>query len=115
MKLAIPRLAIELERHAEAAAEMLKSLSHPARLLVLCLLANQEHTAGELEQFIGLSQSALSQHLAVLRDRGLVTTRREAQSVYYQVAPGPWLDVLRVLHRHYCPDPRTARVMRITR
>jgi ArsR family transcriptional regulator, virulence genes transcriptional regulator len=114
LKREVPQLAIEMERHAEDAAEMLKSLSHSARLLVLCLLTEHERTAGELEQFIGLSQSALSQHLAVLRDRGLVTTRREAQSIYYRVEAGPWVDVLKALHRYYCPSAsRSAPVRKI--
>jgi DNA-binding transcriptional ArsR family regulator len=104
-----PPLARQMQEHAADAAELLKSLSHPARLLVLCLLVDGERSAGELEQHLDLSQSALSQHLAVLREAGLVSTRREAQSVLYKVAPGPWLDVLQVLHLHYCPTPRTRK------
>jgi DNA-binding transcriptional ArsR family regulator len=55
-----------------------------------------------------LSQSALSQHLAVLRADGLVATRREAQTIYYQVQPGPALDVIRSLHHHYCGTRKRA-------
>jgi ArsR family transcriptional regulator, virulence genes transcriptional regulator len=98
-----PALARRMSSHAAAAADLLKSLAHPARLMVLCLLVDAERSAGELEAHLDLSQSALSQHLALLREAGLVNTRREAQSVYYQVAPGPWLEVLQVLQGHYCP------------
>lgn len=101
-------LADQMQHHAGDAAELLKRLAHPARLLVLCLLVDGERPVNQLEQHVGLSQSALSQHLAVLREHGLVTTRREGLSVYYQVTPGPWLDVLKALQGHYCavPSPR---------
>lgn len=97
-------LAKRMARHAEDAAQLLRALSHPARLLVLCSLVEGEKAAGELETLAGLSQSALSQHLAVLREQGLVRTRREAQSVIYTVADGPALAVLRALHQEYCSE-----------
>ncbi|WP_333843331.1 ArsR/SmtB family transcription factor, partial [Pelomicrobium sp.] len=56
---------------------------------------------------IALSQSALSQHLAVLREEGLLNARREAQTIYYSVRPGPALDIIRVLHGHYCTVARS--------
>lgn len=73
---------------AQAATELLKAMSNESRLLILCQLVHGEKTVGELEQVIGLSQSALSQHLAVLRQCDLVKTRRNAQSIYYSMA-GP--------------------------
>jgi ArsR family transcriptional regulator len=88
---------------AEAAAT-LKSLAHEGRLLVLCLLAEAgEVSAGELTNRIGLSQSALSQHLARLRSEGLVTTRKQAQSVFYRIADPKVFDLLNALHGIYCP------------
>lgn len=88
---------------AEAAAA-LKSLAHEGRLLVLCLLAEAgEVSAGELTNRIGLSQSALSQHLARLRAEGLVTTRKKAQSVFYRIADPKVFDLLNALHSIYCP------------
>ena len=83
----------------------MKLLSNEARLLVLCNLAEAfELSAGELTRRIGLSQSALSQHLALLRENGLVTTRKEAQTVYYCVAEPKVQRVLALLHELYCPD-----------
>lgn len=69
-----------MRRHAGEAAGMLRALSHEARLRVLCELVDGERTAGDLVARSGLSQSALSQHLAKLREEGLVTTRREFRS-----------------------------------
>jgi len=91
-----------MRKHAEAAAAMLRALSHEARLLVLCELTAGECTAGELVERSGLSQSALSQHLAKLRDEGLVETRREAQSIFYRIADPKTARVLSVLHEIYC-------------
>lgn len=95
----------EMAQHADSAARLLKALSNPHRLQVLCVLGDEELSVSELNQRIPLSQSALSQHLKVLREDRLVTTRREAQAVYYRVAPGPAMDVIDVLHRHFCSGP----------
>ncbi len=92
----------DMAQHADSAARLLKALANPHRLLVLCVLGGEEMSVGELNQRIPLSQSALSQHLKVLREDHLVTTRRASQTVYYRVSPGPATDVLDVLHRHYC-------------
>jgi DNA-binding transcriptional ArsR family regulator len=91
-----------MQEHAESASSLLKAMANPHRMLILCLLAEGELSVGTLNERIPLSQSALSQHLAVLRADGLVATRREAQTIYYSVHPGPALDVIRVLHAHYC-------------
>src|SRR5262245_48109097 len=88
--------------HAEEAALLLKSLAHPARLLVLCRLVEGEATVTELQAMGTLSMSALSQHLAVLRDAGLVHTRREAQAIHYSLADSPGLGVMKALHDAYC-------------
>ena len=92
----------EMMSHVDAAAALLKSLANPHRLLILCVLGEGELSVSALNERIPLSQSALSQHLAVLRENGLLGTRREAQAIYYSVRPGPALDVIRVLHSHYC-------------
>ncbi|GAB6195340.1 ArsR/SmtB family transcription factor [Lysobacter xanthus] len=88
--------------HAAAAAALLKSLAHPARLLVLCRLVEGEAAVSELQALGTWSMSALSQHLAVLRAAGLVRTRREAQAIYYALEPSPALGVLEALHAAYC-------------
>lgn len=92
----------EMRRHAGDAATLLKSLANPHRLAILCVLGEGEVSVGTLNERIALTQSALSQHLAVLREEGLVATRRESQTIYYSVQPGPALDVIRVLHSHFC-------------
>jgi DNA-binding transcriptional ArsR family regulator len=90
---------------AGEAASILKSLSHEGRLLVLCYLADAgELSAGELTRLIGLSQSALSQHLARLRDDGLVATRRDAQTIHYRIADARVHRILALLKDLYCPD-----------
>ncbi|WP_052100988.1 ArsR/SmtB family transcription factor [Novilysobacter arseniciresistens] len=92
----------EMARHADEAAALLKALSHPARLLVLCQLVEGEHSVGELQPITGLSMSALSQHLAVLREMALVTTRRESQTIFYSLAEGPAIGVMEALYAAYC-------------
>ena len=91
-----------MESAAEAAAELLKAMANPQRLRVLCLLVEREMSVGEINALVPLSQSALSQHLAVLREKNLVATRREAQTVFYSVADGTVHDVIEVLHRNLC-------------
>ena len=97
----------ELARFAGQAAEavaVLKSIAHEGRLLVLCYLSEAgELSVGELVERIGLSQSALSQHLAKLRAEGLVATRKSSQTVYYRIAEPRVLTLLATLHDLYCP------------
>jgi DNA-binding transcriptional ArsR family regulator len=99
------RLAIdpaEFGVHAEAAAALLRAMGGKSRLLVLCNLVEGERSVGELQRIVGLSQSALSQHLAVLRRTKLVETRRETQTIYYRLAGGAATAVLETLHGLYC-------------
>ncbi|HMV70887.1 MAG TPA: metalloregulator ArsR/SmtB family transcription factor [Pseudomonadales bacterium] len=93
----------ELATHADSASALLKCIANPNRLMILCTLAAGELSVSALNDRIPLSQSALSQHLAMLRNEGLVGTRREAQTIYYHAQAGPALEVIRVLHRHFCP------------
>ncbi|MFS8137031.1 MAG: ArsR/SmtB family transcription factor [Thermomonas sp.] len=93
-----------MRTHAAAASRLLKALANEKRLMLLCLLAEGERSVSELNARLELSQSALSQHLAILRDDGLVTTRREAQSIYYGLAKGPAQRVIETLHGIYCGD-----------
>jgi len=100
-----PRLAIDpeaLRSHAGEATRLLKALSNPSRLMVLCSLAQGELTVGQINERVPLSQSALSQHLAVLRRGGLVRTRRSAQTIYYSIADGPAGRIIETLHEIYC-------------
>lgn len=91
---------------AGEAAALLKALAHEARLMVLCQLLDGEHSAGALQDASGLSQSALSQHLARLREEDLVATRREAQTIYYRLADPNVARVLDTLAAIYCPPKR---------
>jgi len=103
----LPSLA-DMAAHAEDAARLLRALANPHRLMVLCALSEGELPVGELNARVALSQSALSQHLALLREDGLVTTRRAGQAIYYRLSPGPAPAVIRTLHDLYC-GPRSRR------
>lgn len=92
----------KLEQNAEEAAKLLKSMSHPSRLMVLCYLMDGERPVGELNQAVALSQSALSQHLAALRQAGLVETRRESQVIHYRLKSQAVSEILESLYRIYC-------------
>lgn len=94
--------AEDMADHAEDAARLLRALANPHRLMVLCLLSEGELSVGQINQTVPLAQSALSQHLAVLRRDGLVSTRRDSQTIFYSVVPGPVADILAVLHTHFC-------------
>ncbi len=91
-----------MRAHASEAAQLLKALGNEKRLMILCLLAEGECSVGELNALLELSQSALSQHLAILRDERLVLTRREAQSVFYSLMPGAAFVLIHTLHDIYC-------------
>jgi DNA-binding transcriptional ArsR family regulator len=97
-----PLNAERMREHAGDAAQLLKALANENRLMILCLLVEAERSVGELNALLDLSQSALSQHLAVLREDGLVRTRREAQSIVYSIASGPAQRLLQTLHAVYC-------------
>ncbi len=90
-----------MRENADAAAQLLKVLANGQRLRVLCLLVDEELSVGQINDRIDLSQSALSQHLAVLREEGLVTTRREAQTIYYRLDSGPTQRIISDLHEIY--------------
>lgn len=92
----------ELQPLAREASGLLKTLGNEHRLLILCTLLEGERSVGDLVEKIGLSQSALSQHLARLRRDGLVQTRRVSQTIYYSMSGAEAPAVLATLHRIYC-------------
>ncbi|WP_169799598.1 ArsR/SmtB family transcription factor [Ferrimonas marina] len=92
----------QMADNADGAAKLLKSIANPHRLMLLCLLLKQEMTVGELNAMIPLSQSALSQHLAVLRREGLVATRKESLLVWYRLASPEVEAILATLYGLYC-------------
>lgn len=93
-----------LEANAAAAAGLLRALANESRLMVLCQLASGEQSVGGLLAGVTLSQSALSQHLAVLRHQGLVATRREGQTIWYRIADPAALEVVATLAGIFCPQ-----------
>ncbi len=99
--LAIPKIK-DLESSAGEAADLLANMSNKHRLMILCRLVEGEMQAGALAELSGLSQSALSQHLAKLREAGIVSTRREAQMIYYRLSSPEAASVLRTLYKIYC-------------
>lgn len=92
--------------NARDAAEFLKALSHEARLVILCLLADGEKSVTEIEQMLRLRQPAVSQQLARLRADALVETRRVGKSVYYSLAKPEVRDVIMALHAAFCGPGR---------
>lgn len=94
----------QMAEHATEAAQMLKALAHETRLLILCHLVEQELTVGQINALVEGSQSVISQHLAVLRRDGLVTTRREAQTVYYSLRDTKAVRIVEALHELFCAD-----------
>ncbi|HSW33872.1 MAG TPA: metalloregulator ArsR/SmtB family transcription factor [Steroidobacteraceae bacterium] len=96
----------QMQAHLAEAAQLLKALGNEQRLHILCNLLEGPLSVGELNQRLELSQSALSQHLALLRESGLVDTRREAQTIYYSLPDGPVIRVMALLQDVYCAaDP----------
>jgi ArsR family transcriptional regulator, virulence genes transcriptional regulator len=91
-----------MQAHACDASALLKAMGNEQRLLILCKLVEHELSVGDLQAGLELSQSALSQHLAVLREAGFVNTRREAQTVFYSLQNGPAKKVMQTLYKIYC-------------
>lgn len=97
-----------MERAADQASELLKALANRHRLLIICQLIDGERSVGELAEFLNLRNSTVSQHLALLRKDGLVSARREAQTIFYSIASEPAREVLKTLYQAFCA-PRSAR------
>lgn len=91
-----------LESKADKAAELLTALGHAKRLMAMCRMIDEEVSVGALAEAVGLGQSALSQHLSKLRALGLVTTRREGQTIYYRLASPEARELITTLYRLYC-------------
>jgi len=92
----------EMAKQAENAERFLKQLANGKRLMVLCVLSEGELSVSDLNQQIPISQSALSQHLAKLRDAGFVTTRRESQTIYYQLSDPRVKTIIQDLYALFC-------------
>jgi DNA-binding transcriptional ArsR family regulator len=102
--------ATVLERKASVVADILRALANERRLMILCKLVEWgEANVGTLADSVGLSQSALSQHLAKMRDEGLVTFRRESQTLWYRIADPRIEELFATLHHLFCRPPKTNR------
>ncbi|MFD2096495.1 ArsR/SmtB family transcription factor [Corallincola platygyrae] len=93
-----------MTENAQQAADFLKQLAHPQRLLILCRLVEKEHTVAELQEGSEMSAPAFSQHLAQLRHAGLVASRRSGQSVVYRIANPSVAQLIGALHEIFCPE-----------
>lgn len=101
--LSLPTLSIEkMHENAERAETLLKSLANANRLMILCHLIEGERNVGELETRVGLSQSALSQHLARLKEQGIVTPRKSGAQVFYSLADQDVVRIMQLLYSIYC-------------
>jgi DNA-binding transcriptional ArsR family regulator len=90
---------------AAEASELMRTLGHKDRLMILCHLISGEKSVGELAGLLEIPQSPLSQHLARMRKENLVTTRREAQSIYYSIASNEATRMVELMHELYCSEP----------
>ena len=95
-------LAKQMQEASLQASQLLKSLSHPDRLLLLCQLTQGEYCVGDLESLVGVGQPSLSQQLGILRKDKLVSTRREGKQIYYSIASDDALAVLQLLYQRFC-------------
>jgi DNA-binding transcriptional ArsR family regulator len=103
-----------MEAAADQASELLKALSNRHRLLIICQLIEGERSVGDLAEVLGLRDSTVSQHLALLRKDGLVVARRDAQTIYYSIASNPAREVLTTLYRVFCPPGANKKIKKRT-
>lgn len=94
----------QMAKAAQAASDLMKTLGHKDRLMVLCHLTSGEKSVGELASLLDIPQSPLSQHLARMRKESLVSTRREAQTIYYSLASGEAERFVSLMHELYCHE-----------
>ncbi len=99
-----------MQSAADAASDLLKALANRHRLLILCQLIDGERSVGDLAVFLGIRDSTVSQHLAILRRDDLVDARRDGQTIWYSISSEPARELVEVLYRAYCAPPATNRV-----
>ncbi|MFO1143955.1 MAG: metalloregulator ArsR/SmtB family transcription factor [Amaricoccus sp.] len=100
-----PDLIEAMAIKAEAVAGFLKGLANPQRLMILCCLVGGEKHVGALIEATGIAQTSMSQHLARLKDEGIVAVRREHRTLYYRIDHPAALEVMETLYRRFCQDP----------
>lgn len=92
----------QLKLQSEGVAALLKQLSHPQRLLIMCSMAEGEKSVGQIEEACGASQSSVSQYLKGMRLEGLIDSRRDGKQVYYRIVDKRVLDLIKSLYRIFC-------------
>ncbi|MGD9870440.1 MAG: ArsR/SmtB family transcription factor [Thauera sp.] len=93
---------IDHHEHIETAARALKAIAHPLRLKILCVLGDGEECVQEIVEAVGTSQSNVSQHLAILRDKGVLQTRKDANRVFYRVGDHRTLQLIVLMREVFC-------------
>ena len=96
---------IDKKEHIETAARALKAISHPLRLKILCVVGGEEVCVQDIVEAVGTSQSNISQHLAILRDKGVLQTRKDANRVFYRVADKRTLQLIELMREVFCGVP----------
>jgi len=96
---------ITREEDIERASRSLKAMSHPLRLKILCTLGDQEISVQDIVEQVGTSQSNISQHLAILRDKGILASRKDANRVYYRVGDSRTLRLISMMREVFCSQP----------
>ena len=99
---------IDKQEHIEQAARALKAISHPLRLKILCVIGPDEACVQEIVDAVGTSQSYISQHLAILREKGVLMTRKDANRVYYRVGDQRTLQLIGMMREVFCGIPADA-------
>ena len=97
------------QEHIETAARALKAISHPLRLKILCVVGGDETCVQDIVEAVGTSQSNISQHLAILRDKGVLLTRKDANRVYYRVGDQRTLQLIVLMREVFCGVPQPKR------
>lgn len=92
------------EEDVQTASRSLKAISHPLRLKILCILGQNEVSVQDIVEYVGTSQSNISQHLAILRDKGILSSRKEANRVYYRVGDARILKLIDMMREVFCSD-----------
>lgn len=96
---------IDKAEHIETAARALKAIAHPLRLKILCVLGAEEVCVQDIVEAVGTSQSNISQHLAILRDKGVLQTRKDANRVYYRICDQRTLQLIALMREVFCDVP----------
>jgi ArsR family transcriptional regulator, virulence genes transcriptional regulator len=91
-----------MENAADLASELLKSLSNRHRLMILCRLIGGEHSVGQLAEFLGIRDSTVSQHLALLRREKIIAARRDGQTIWYHIESEPARQIVNTLYNSFC-------------